>query len=621
MSSTRKLVSQPVRRVLRHYWQIAGVKWWHIAGPLALAVSIALIEGYSLAVLVPLGEGVAAGGFAALNSSRWFGWVTALLPAGVAASPSSDVYLALLLVGVLFAGRFLTLGLTFVHRQIVGRRDERYARMVRDETFGRVLGFGRQYFDRQALGHVDAELGWSVSSVTMLSAGESFVMGCIRLTMKMGIVVSISPVLFTMLLLSFVVIHLITRRVATVAAALAEEALEVHRRVRREVLDLLGSIPLVKAYRQEDRARTHHKQILLESEGIELRRRTLAYLNQPIEEGVVLMGALIAEAFILVGGSGSPTVELARFAVFFLVAQQCLPEVNTIVGTRLTLVAHLPQLEALAKLFENEGKFIVESGVRPWSGLQTAIEVRGLRFHYHPHTEVLRGVDAVFPARCVTAVVGPSGAGKTSLIDLIARLYDCPPHTIFVDGIDLREFDLRSLHKRFAVVSQDVWLLNRSVRDNLTFGLDAPVGDDQLFEVLDDVGLKSFFADQPRGLDTELGDRGVRLSGGQRQRVALARTLLREPEILILDEATSALDSLLERQALAAVDRRLKGRTIIVIAHRLSTLRNADQILVMDDGRVVETGTWDTLIARNGRFAELYRAQAGTESEVPVEQG
>ena len=214
--------------------------------------------------------------------------------------------------------------------------------------------------------------------------------------------------------------------------------------------------------------------------------------------------------------------------------------------------------------------------------------------------------------------MGRSGAGKTTLVDLLARLYDCPPGTIFVDGVDIRDFDLASLHRRLAMVSQEVWLLNRTLRENLAFGLPESPPEDALRSALDDVGLLDFFEVQPDGLDTELGDRGVRLSGGQRQRVALARTLLREPEILILDEATSALDSVVERRVLQAIERRLRGRTLIVIAHRLSTVRDADRILVMEAGRVVEADRWEALLARKGAFSSLYEAQAGEAPEVEV---
>ena len=163
---------------------------------------------------------------------------------------------------------------------------------------------------------------------------------------------------------------------------------------------------------------------------------------------------------------------------------------------------------------------------------------------------------------------------------------------------------------------QEVWLLNRTLRDNLTFGLDRHASDEELHAALGDVELHEFVAGLREGLDTEIGDRGVRLSGGQRQRVALARALLRDPDILILDEATSALDSMVEQRVARAIQQRAKGRTLIVIAHRLSTIRDADLILVMQDGRVVERGAWNELLSREGTFYRLHQAQYGKDSKV-----
>jgi subfamily B ATP-binding cassette protein MsbA len=167
-----------------------------------------------------------------------------------------------------------------------------------------------------------------------------------------------------------------------------------------------------------------------------------------------------------------------------------------------------------------------------------------------------------------------------------------------------------------AIVSQDVWLLNRSLRENLAFGLERRVTDEELMGALDDVDLASFARGLARGLDTEIGDRGVRLSGGQRQRIALARALLRDPDILILDEATSALDSVVEQRVARAIQERVKGHTLIVIAHRLSTIRDADLILVMEEGELVEQGSWDDLLGRGGVFTALHGAQFDTEPPV-----
>ena len=337
-------------------------------------------------------------------------------------------------------------------------------------------------------------------------------------------------------------------------------------------------------------------------------------MKNPVEEGVILTAVLIVEGFLLWWADSFQPGELVRLGAFLLVAQQSMPDYLAISNFRLKMSEQVPLLDALADLYSDEGKHIVPSGDRCFEGLREGIDIRGLSFSYQPAIQVLQDIHCSIPSGCTVGLVGESGAGKTTLAHLITRFYDCPPGTLFLDGVDIREFSLPSLHDKLSLVSQQALLLNRSIRLNLTFGLESKPGEESLLRALDDVELGDLVRQLPDGVDTRIGERGVQLSGGQRQRLALARSLLRDPEILILDEATASLDSLLEQKIEATVERRSSGRTLIVIAHRLSTIRNADQILVMSAGRIVERGTWDELVSNRGHFETLYRAQFERES-------
>lgn len=579
--------------------------------PAVLVLLIGAAEGGSFALLIPLADGIAENSFDFLHRSRAFGWVARLLPPSLLESPARDAYLAALIIALIFLGRFAKLGLEYVRKLYLDRRNERYRVLVRQETFARVLRFGRQYFDRQALGRIDTEVGWSTAVVDLLAAAEGVFLNLFRLVIKAGLLLAISLPLSITILVAFPLIQFFLRRIDQAARRMAEEASEVERRLKTEVLDLLTTIPLVKAYSQEDQAARAYGHLLDESRGLEIRRQRIRHLKNPVEEGVILMAVLVVEGLTLWWSQDFRPGDLARLGAFLLVAQQCLPDYMALSSFRLKIFETLPLLEALARLFQDEGKYIVASGDRPFQGLRKGISLRHLTFAYQPGMEVLHNVTADIPAGQITALVGESGAGKTTLVDLIARFYECPPATIFLDDIDIREFSLPSLHQGMAVVSQDVWLLNRSVRENLLFGRDNEPGDDALMQILAEVQLDELVTSLPAGLDTEIGDRGVQLSGGQRQRLALARALLRDPEILILDEATSALDSVLEQRLEETIEERIRGRTLLVIAHRLSTVRNADQILVMDRGRIVERGNWAELITAGGVFTRLYEAQFG----------
>ncbi len=602
------------RGVLRHYGRVAGVRPRHLVLPIVLVLIAGAFEGASFSLLIPLTEAVAEDSFDFLEGSRAFGWILWLVPESLDDSPALQAYLVVVTVGLLILGRIGKLVFEYVRKLYLVRRTEAYRVAVGEETFGRVLSFGRQYFDRQSLGRVDAEIGWSSSVVGLLTSAEEVFRYAVGLVVKAVVMIAISLPLSIAFIVTLPFVNWFMTTINRRVHRIATEGVEVDRRIRSRILDILGSIPLVKAYSQEKAASRTYVEALHQAEDVAVRRDRVMALRYPVEEMVILFVMLLVQgAVIYLAGDFAPG-DLAAFGAFLLILQQALPDYKYMSQFSLKVSEEWPRLEAVAGLFSDADKFIVPSGPRSFVRLERGVAVRNLTFQYQAGVDTLRDITTEIEAGKATAVVGRTGAGKTTFVDLIARFYDCAPGTILLDDVDIREYSLPSLHARMAIVSQEVWLLNRTLRDNLTFGLERPADDQELFAALEDVELHEFVSGLREGLDTEIGDRGVRLSGGQRQRVALARALLRDPDILILDEATSALDSMVEQRVARAIQQRARGRTLIIIAHRLSTIRNADKILVMHDGRLVEQGSWDELVRREGTFYRLHQAQYGKDA-------
>jgi subfamily B ATP-binding cassette protein MsbA len=303
---------------------------------------------------------------------------------------------------------------------------------------------------------------------------------------------------------------------------------------------------------------------------------------------------------------------LATIGLFLFIMLQLNTNVKAFNNGRQTLSANIDSLRLVRDTFDraNASRHIV-GGSKPFTALHEGIRLEGVSFAYSDETEelVLKGVDLEIPCRSQTAIVGKSGAGKSTLVDLIPRLRDPNEGRILFDGRPVQEFDLRTLRRSIGFMTQDALLFNDTVFNNLVYGLEREPADDEIEGALKASFCSKFVKNMPNGLKTNIGDRGVRLSGGERQRLALARVFLQDPEILILDEPTSALDSESEKYIQRALDSVRHRKTLIVIAHRLSTVQRSDQIVVLDHGVIEERGTHADLLAAEGAYRKLFDFQ------------
>ncbi|MFQ5401329.1 MAG: ABC transporter ATP-binding protein [Anaerolineae bacterium] len=452
-----------------------------------------------------------------------------------------------------------------------------------------------------------------------------------RLLMSVSNLVSLLLVVLAYVSLLFWLSWQITLGVLAGLALLSLSMRRIIRRVRRfsqwlvdsrvgiseQVVEFLTGIRLIHLFHRADFAVAETTRVI--DEGVRARRLAAMWsgMVNPLVEGAAVLGLA---AFLLAGswlaqrdGGVSP----ARLGMFVFVMYRLLPRVSTLNGFLATISATLPFADRVAGMLAKRDEERVAAGTQPFIRLSSEIRFENVTLRYAPGDDpALDGVSFTIRRGQSVAFVGASGAGKTSMVNLLLRLYDPTDGRILVDGVDLRDLRLADWRGVIGVVDQDTFLFNRSIADNIRLGKPSAT-DAEVRAAAQIANAHEFIGRFPERYETMAGNRGANLSGGQRQRIAIARAVIRNPQLLIFDEATSALDSESERLIQAALARIRQERTVIVIAHRLATVTAVGQIFVLEGGRIVESGSHECLLRENGRYARLWRLQSeGADGEV-----
>jgi ATP-binding cassette, subfamily B, bacterial MsbA len=374
-------------------------------------------------------------------------------------------------------------------------------------------------------------------------------------------------------------------------------------------LDMLGGMRLVRSSAAENLEYDRISHLIRARERADFKSQANSALVEPVSEmtGMVALVCIVVMGRSVLGNQVEALTTVLLVYLFILF--RTLPLITQLNTARNQLANLSSSLDIVNEFLRRDRKPIMKNGTVPYQSLQEGIHFNHLSLSYPGHDKVvLNNVNLYLPRNTTLALVGSSGAGKSTLADLLPRFYDPTEGCILVDGVDLKDLDFRSFRRSMGIVSQDTFLFNTSVRNNIAYG-NPNATDDDVIEAAKRANAYDFITQLPNGWETQLGDRGVLLSGGQRQRLAIARALLQNPEILILDEATSALDTVSERLVQEAIDNLSRDRTTLIIAHRLSTVQKADQIAVMNQGQVVELGTHEELLAKDGYYAKLCQMQ------------
>ncbi len=509
-----------------------------------------------------------------------------------------------LAVVALFALRGLG---NFTQTYFMGDVARKIVAELRQEMFERVLRLPLAYYDRSAAGELLSKLTYNTEQIGQASTNSVVVL----LSTSLTIVVLIGYLLWLNLELSLAALLM-----APLIAWITKRVNYYFRRYSRRIQNSMGDVTriakegfdsprLIKVYNAESHLDAQFRAVNEHNRRSNMRLILTTGLANPIIQIITAIGAALVLSYAIastVHGHMTTGAFLGFAAALGMIAQP----LRQLIGVAGPLQQGIAAAESIFELLDVPpepagGGFIVRR-------VRGDVALERVSFSYDGGQEAaLSEVSLEVAAGERIAIVGRSGSGKSTLVSLLPRFYDVTAGSVRIDGRDIREYDLRSLREQIAVVSQDVILFNDTIRNNIAFGRD--IAPDAMERVAEAAHILEFALSQAKGLDTVVGDRGALLSGGQRQRIAIARALLKDAPVLILDEATSALDTEAERHIQAALGELVRNRTTFVIAHRLSTVEQADRIVVLDAGKIVECGTHSQLLAAGGLYSQLYRLQ------------
>ena len=505
----------------------------------------------------------------------------------------------------------------FLQTYLLGVVGERVVAQIRGQLFGRLITLSLDFHTSHRVGELISRLSNDVTLVrTMLTQTvTSLLSSLIGLVGSVIILFTLSPTLLLVILLLAPALIVVAVVFGRPLQRISTQVQDTIARSTTTAEEALSGIRVVKSYVREDwelgRYDDDLRTVVATGSRLALWRAAFGMLMGFLGFGAIA-GLLWYTGHQVIDG----TLGIGTLTGFLLYGVA----IGASLGSLASLYGQFREgtgaIERVFEIIDTRPTILDAPDARPLGRIAGEIELDDVSFAYLPDRPVLRDISLTVPAGETLALVGPSGSGKTTLVGLIPRLWEVSSGTIRVDGVDIRDVTVASLRAQIGLVAQEATLFGGTVRENILYGrLDAT--ESEMVDAAIAANAHDFIRVLPDGYDTVVGDRGMRLSGGQRQRVAIARAILKDPPILLLDEATSSLDNESERLVQDALDRLKVGRTTIIVAHRLSTIRAADRIAVLDDGWLVELGTQDELLARDGLYARLHRTQFA-RPEVPV---
>jgi len=480
-------------------------------------------------------------------------------------------------------------------------------RDIRNDIYRKILRLPLSFFSEEKKGDILTRVSTDVNEIdaSITSSLDALIKNPILIVVYLGTLIYIS---WQLTLFTLLVVPVLAIAIGRIGKSLKANSLLQQSKLSdsiSQIEETLGGLRIIKAFIAERKMQDRFEKVNNEFRTIANRVAIRQSAAHPVSE---FLGTVMIVIVLWFGGylifSGQSTFDASTFIFYLVILYTTLQPLKDLSKAGYAVQKGLASMERVNRILAAENNIKEVESPHDIQSLEQSIEFHDVNFAYSEERSVLQGINLTIEKGKTIALVGQSGSGKSTLVDLIPRYHDVVGGRITIDGQDIRQLSIRSLRGLIGNVNQEAILFNDTIRNNIAFGVEDAT-DEQIVEAAKIANAHDFIMESENGYDTNVGDRGCRLSGGQRQRISIARAILKNPPILILDEATSALDTESERLVQDALERLMKSRTTVAIAHRLSTIKNADEICVLHEGKIVERGTHEQLIALGGYYKKL----------------